>query len=52
MLSLTIQSVKQTKNSYGGQVHLRIIMAQEILKLGTQQAALHLLFAIGKNQIK
>ena len=44
-LSQIIQSVKQTKNSYGGQVHPSI---PEVSKIGNQVAALQRPFVIGK----
>ena len=51
MLSQIIQSVKQTKNSYGDQVHLPSIMHQEVSKTDNLEEALHHLYVIGKSFI-
>ena len=51
MLSQIIQSVKQTKNSYGDQVHLPSIMHQEVSKTDNQEVAPHHLYVIGKSFI-
>ena len=47
MLSQIIQSVKQTKNSYGDQVHLPSIMLLEASKIDNLEAAPLLLYVIG-----
>merc|ERR1712038_32496 len=46
MLSQIIQSVKQTKNSYGDQVHLPSIMPLEVSKIDNLEAVQLLLYVI------
>ena len=49
MLSQTIQSVKQTKNSYGGPALHSI---REVLKIGKLVAALHRPFVTGNRIVE